>query len=109
MTVRLLAGEARRLYNPAVVAASYRTRVLHSEDHLLAVQDSKLGSPGPRFRILSVLEQRELSEPPTRCRWSGCAGPGASSTGFRDQVDRLDDVYTTHATFGVPLPRARAL
>ena len=31
-------------------------------------------------------------------------GAGASSTGFRDPVDRLDDVYTTHATFGVPPP-----
>ena len=41
---------------------------------ILLLQDSKLGSPGPRFRILSALEQRELSEPPTRCRWHGCAG-----------------------------------
>ena len=33
----------RALYNRAVVVASHRTRVLHSEDHLLAVQNSKLG------------------------------------------------------------------
>ena len=45
----------------AVVAASQQTSVLHSEDHLLAVQDSKLGSPGPRLRILSVLGAAELS------------------------------------------------
>ena len=47
---------------PAVVAASQQPSVLHSEDHLLAVQDSKLGSPGQRFRILSALAQWELSQ-----------------------------------------------
>ena len=59
---------------PAVVAASQQPSVLHSEDHLLAVQDSKLGSPGQRFRILSGLAAAELNGPPTRCWWSGCAG-----------------------------------
>ena len=36
----------------AVVAASQRTSVLHSEDHLLAVQNSKLGSAGKHSRIV---------------------------------------------------------
>ena len=46
----------------AVVAASQRTSVLHSEDHLLAVQDTKLGSAGQPFRILiGVRSIEELS------------------------------------------------
>ena len=45
----------------AVVAASQRTSVLHSEDHLIAVQDSKLGSAGPPFRILRAAQLRKLS------------------------------------------------
>ena len=42
----------RALYNRAVVAASHRTRVLHSEDHLLAVQNSKLGSADEHSEIV---------------------------------------------------------
>ena len=54
----------------AVVAASQRTSVLHSEDHLLllAVQDSKLGSAGPPFRILSCVWLRKLSRA-NESRW----------------------------------------
>ena len=80
--VRLLPEMALRASPLAVVAASQQPSVLHNHDHLLVVQDSKLGSPGQRFRILSALEQRELSEPPTRCRWPGCAGPSGVVLGL---------------------------
>ena len=46
------------VYNPAVVAASYRTRVLHSEEVLLAVQNSKLGSAGKHSRIVYAQQRR---------------------------------------------------
>ena len=61
--VLLLSEMFRRLYNPAVVAASYRTRVLHSEDHLLAVQNSKLGSAGGHSWIVYALQLRSSRGP----------------------------------------------
>ena len=42
----------RALCNRAVVAACYRTRTLHSHDHLLAVQILKLESADERSRIV---------------------------------------------------------
>ena len=57
-----------------MVAASCRTSVLHSRTARPAVQGPKLGSAGRPFRILSALSAAELNWPPTRCRWSGCAG-----------------------------------
>ena len=51
-----------------MVAASQRTSVLHSEDHLPAVQDSKLGSAGPPFRILRAAQLRKLSRA-NESRW----------------------------------------
>ena len=48
----------RALYNRAVVAASHRTRDLHNHDHLLVVQNSKLGSAGKHSRRRCRLQSR---------------------------------------------------
>ena len=72
--VLLLPEEARRLYNRAVVAASQRTSVRNSDDHLVAVPNYQLGSADFELRSLSAAQLRSSREPPTRCRWPGCAG-----------------------------------
>ena len=60
------------------MAASKRTSVRNSDDHLVAVPNYQLGSADEHSRILSRVGAAELNWPPTRCWWSGCAGPGGS-------------------------------
>ena len=57
-----------------MVAASKRTSVRNSDDHLVAVPNYQLGSADEHSRILSRVGAAELNWPPTRCWWSGCAG-----------------------------------
>ena len=56
------------------MAASKRTSVRNSDDHLVAVPNYQLGSADEHSRILSRVGAAELNWPPTRCWWSGCAG-----------------------------------
>ena len=97
----------RGLYNRAVVAASWRTRCLHSHDHLLAVQTLKLGSADEHSRIVCALQRRAAQKATDTLsvawlRGGFGRGAGASSAGFRDQIDRLDDVYADEGPSGVP-------
>ena len=77
-----------------MVAASQRTSVLHSEDHLLAVQDSKLGSAGPPFRILRAAQLRKLSRA-NESRWvSGGRGRHRQGAGQAGSVEADDESYS---------------
>ena len=83
-----------------MVAASQRTSVLHSEDHLLAVQNSKVGSAGPPLRILRAAQLRKLSRA-IESRWvSGVRawhGQGAGRvTAVEADHDSCSDTLDTH-------------
>ena len=95
-----------------MVAASKRTSVRNSDDHLVAVPNYQLGSADEHSRILSRVGAAELNWPPTRCWWSGCAGGSGVvlellQLAFSEilyHMDWLEDVYSKVGPSGVSPP-----
>ena len=57
-----------------MVAADHRTLDHGSEDPLLAAMIKRPVVCGGHGWSLSVQRLAQLTQPPTRCRWHGCAG-----------------------------------
>ena len=93
-----------------MVAASKRTSVRNSDDHLVAVPNYQLGSADEHSSGSPFARGRSGAELATDTllvvwlRGGFGRGAGASPAGFRDQTDRLDDVYTDAQPSGVPPP-----
>ena len=92
-----------------MVAASWRTRCLHSHDHLLAVQTLKLGSADEHSRIVCALQRRAAQKATDTLsvawlRGGFGRGAGASPAGFLYHMDWLEDVYSKVGPSGVSPP-----
>ena len=77
----------------------------------LSIEPGPAGSHG---LSLSAAQLRKLSRATDTLSVAWLRGgfgrdAGASSAGFRDQIERLDDVYADAQPSGVSPPRARAL